>query len=142
MNDQLRAQVRQRANDRCEYWQMPLSGSVLPRMKRITSVRRSTAARLLWRTSAGPVRGAIGAKGTDIASLVPGTQRLVRLFNPRIDRWDDHFRANAQTLLIESLTDEGRVTAQLLGFNELERVLERQSLIQIGHYPVTRPRPK
>jgi hypothetical protein len=82
------------------------------------------------------------AKGTDIASLVPGTQRLVRLFNPRTDRWDDHFRISAETLLIEPVTDVGIVTAQLFGFNEVERVLERQSLFQIGHFPVTRQRPK
>jgi 5-methylcytosine-specific restriction endonuclease McrA len=51
------------------------------------------------------------AKGTDIASLIPGTDRLVRLFNPRVDRWDDHFRIRADSLLIEPLSDTGAVTA-------------------------------
>lgn len=82
------------------------------------------------------------SKGTDIASLVPDTLTLVRLFNPRTDRWEDHFRIRAETLLIEPFTDVGAATAQLLGFNEVERVLERQSLFQIGHFPVARPRPK
>ncbi len=82
------------------------------------------------------------AKGTDIASLVPGTERLVRLFNPRVDRWDDHFRIRADSLLIEPLSDMGAVTAHLLGFNEIERVLERQALVKIGHFSVARSRPK
>jgi hypothetical protein len=82
------------------------------------------------------------AKGTDIASLVPGTRSLVRLFNPRTDRWDEHFRISVDTLLIEPLTEVGVVTAQLLGFNEIERVLERNTLVQIGHFSVERSRPK
>src|SRR5580704_11448143 len=30
-------------------------------------------------------------KGTDIASLTAATRQLFRLFNPRTDRWPDHF---------------------------------------------------
>ncbi|MGD9635379.1 MAG: HNH endonuclease [Pirellulales bacterium] len=82
------------------------------------------------------------AKGTDIASLVPGTDLLVRLFNPRLDRWDAHFRVDPDTFEIKSLTEIGAATARLLGFNEIERVLERQSLARIGRYSVTRARPK
>jgi HNH endonuclease len=31
-------------------------------------------------------------KGSDIASILPETGELVRLFNPRLDRWGDHLR--------------------------------------------------
>jgi HNH endonuclease len=82
------------------------------------------------------------AKGSDIGSYVPGTQRLVRFFNQRTDRWEEHFRLNARSLLIDPLTDIGAVTVQLLGFNDIERILERQTLVQIGHYPVARLRPR
>jgi hypothetical protein len=82
------------------------------------------------------------AKGTDIASLVPGTDRLVRLFNPRLDRWEQHFRVNSESSAIEPLSDSAAATAQLLGMNQLERILERQSLIQIGHFAIPRLRPK
>ncbi len=54
------------------------------------------------------------AKGTDIASLVPGTQALVRLFNPCVDAWHTHFRFNEVTFVIEPLTDIGSVTSHLL----------------------------
>ena len=82
------------------------------------------------------------AKGTDIASLVPGTDRLVRLFNPRLDRWEHHFRVNMDSCAIEPLSDSAAATAQLLGLNQLERMLERRSLIQIGHIAIPRLRPK
>lgn len=72
-------------------------------------------------------------KGSDIASLSQQTGALVRLFNPRIDQWSEHFQlADFQ---IEALTEIGEVTARILRFNESERILERQALNIIGRYP-------
>jgi hypothetical protein len=82
------------------------------------------------------------AKGTDIASRVPGTDKLVRLFNPRIDRWDDHFRIDLDSLEICPLTDVGGVTVKVLALNQIERVLERVALVEVGHYPVSRRPPR
>lgn len=72
------------------------------------------------------------AKGTDIGSVIAGSQ-FTRFFNPRTDRWADHFDLNGA--LIEALTPVGEATAKILRFNEEERVLERESLIDIGRYP-------
>jgi hypothetical protein len=82
------------------------------------------------------------AKGTDIASLVRGGRRLVRLFNPRLDRWDDHFHLDPYTFAIVPITDIGDATATLMRFNEVERLLERKSLVLIGKYSAKRSRPK
>jgi hypothetical protein len=82
------------------------------------------------------------AKGSDIASIVPGLQAIVRLFNPRADRWAEHFRFDERSLRTEGISDIGAATAALLGFNEVERILERQWLAQIGHLPYARSRPK
>jgi hypothetical protein len=82
------------------------------------------------------------AKGTDIASLVRGGSQPVRLFNPRIDRWDDHFRLDLHGFEIVPLTNIGVATATLLKFNEVERLLERKSLVLIGKYSAKRSRPK
>jgi hypothetical protein len=30
-------------------------------------------------------------KGSDVSAYIPGTDQLVKLFNPRSDTWDDHF---------------------------------------------------
>jgi HNH endonuclease len=72
-------------------------------------------------------------KGTNIASIFPPTGDLVRLFNPRQDRWPDHFRIDGARIL--PLTKIGEVTARILGFNLSERILERQALLSSGRYP-------
>jgi hypothetical protein len=77
-------------------------------------------------------------KGSDVASIVPETGELVRLFNPRADRWGDHFgllRLVPSGITILSSTPIGKVTAQLLGLNDSPRLLEREALYQIGRYP-------
>lgn len=74
-------------------------------------------------------------KGSDIASLEPGTDRLVRLFNPRQDRWSDHFELAEDGVAIVPRSAIGEATARLLGFNHGDRVLEREALKQVGRYP-------
>ncbi|HEX3556608.1 MAG TPA: HNH endonuclease signature motif containing protein [Thermoanaerobaculia bacterium] len=71
-------------------------------------------------------------KGTNIASLSV-TGRLTRLFNPRQDRWSEHFRLVGVT--ISPLTDTGWVTAQILGLNREDRIEEREVLREKGRYP-------
>jgi hypothetical protein len=56
----------------------------------------------------------------------------VRLFDPRRQRWDDHF--TLQGALIIPLTSTGRVTASLLRLNVPERVIERRELLRAGRY--------
>lgn len=72
-------------------------------------------------------------KGSDVASLSPETGALVRFFNPRTDRWAEHFRFNGDW--IEPITSIGEATARILRFNDSERILERQKLAEIKRYP-------
>jgi len=72
-------------------------------------------------------------KGTDIASLIPIRNELVRFYNPRSDRWSEHFALN-QTL-IESLTAIGQVTIRILQMNHHDRMVEREILKRRGRYP-------
>lgn len=74
-------------------------------------------------------------KGSDIASLAPGTTTLVRFFNPRTDRWSDHFRLDSDGITIMTRTDTGEATARIFGFNTDGRLLERQALQIMGRYP-------
>jgi hypothetical protein len=55
------------------------------------------------------------------------------LYNPRQQRWADHFQL--EDAIIEPLTAEGVVTARLLRLNLDQRVAERRLLIAIGRYP-------
>jgi len=69
-----------------------------------------------------------------IASIFPPpNRRISSLFNPREDRWTDHFPIEGARIL--SLTKIGEVTARILGFNFPERILERQALLSFGRYP-------
>ena len=72
-------------------------------------------------------------KGADIASMSPSGSTVVRLFHPRLDRWADHFRFDADS--IQALTDIGEATVRILRFNSKERVVERSLLRDLGRYP-------
>ncbi len=72
-------------------------------------------------------------KGSDIASISQRTGSLVRFYNPRIDRWADHFRLDGAH--IQPTSDIGGVTARILRFNDSEQILEREALGAIGRYP-------
>ena len=72
-------------------------------------------------------------KGSDIATILFPDDTLVRFFNPRKDRWTDHF--DLVEGLILAKTKIGEATARILNFNASERVLRRQILIKAGRYP-------
>lgn len=76
-------------------------------------------------------------KGSDVGSIVMPLERNIfsRFFNPRIDLWSEHFAIdNSDEVTIVSLNDIGDVTVRILGFNSVERLLERQTLYEIGRY--------
>ena len=72
-------------------------------------------------------------KGSDIGSIVWETQRFCRFFNPRLDQWTDHFRLDG--IRIAMLTPIGEVTARILNFNHVDRLIERAELAAVGEYP-------
>ena len=74
------------------------------------------------------------AKGTDIASILPGTQALVRLFNLRSDCWNHHFRIIAGSFEFQPISDIGLVTINLLQLNQPDRVLERRTIAESGRF--------
>jgi HNH endonuclease len=70
-------------------------------------------------------------KGTDIASI-DRSGRPIRLFDPRRDSWDEHFKLDGP--VIQPLTAIGEVTAHLLRLNAAERVIERRLFQALGSY--------
>ena len=71
------------------------------------------------------------AKSDNIASL-DKNQQIVQLFNPRIDKWHEHFVWQGAKVI--DLTAVGEATIRILGINEPERILERQLFIELGLY--------
>ena len=77
-------------------------------------------------------------KGSDVGSIVPPLNSGVfsRFFNPRIDRWSEHFALDeSDGVTIKPLTAVGAATARIFAFNSSERLLERQALREVDRYP-------
>jgi len=96
ISQQLRREIRARAGGRCEYCLMAESLLVWGcEVDHILSRKHggATESSNLALSCARCNR----AKGTDIGSVHPESEALVRLFNPRRDRWDEHFRIDGSS---------------------------------------------
>jgi hypothetical protein len=69
-------------------------------------------------------------KGSDIASVDHVTGELVALFNPRTQRWTEHFSLNGGRIV--PLTAVGRVTERILQLNLSGRLEVRMKLAAAG----------
>jgi hypothetical protein len=129
MNPALRIQVRQRAQGRCESCQMPDWVTELPHQAdHIRALKHdgpTELANLCWACAR-----CNDFKGSDVSAFVPGTDRLVRLFNPRIDIWTEHFRWDEAVL--RGTTDIAQATIFLLRLNADHRVNVRWGLMDDG----------
>lgn len=62
-------------------------------------------------------------KGSDIASIDSETDEITPLYNPRRDRWHEHFQLKNAELV--PLTDRARTTIRLLQLNRSSYLEER-----------------
>ena len=69
-------------------------------------------------------------KGSDLASIDLDTEKIIPLYHPRQNLWSEHFRLRGAEFM--PLTAIGRVTIRLLQLNRLDRVEERQLLLDAG----------
>ena len=69
-------------------------------------------------------------KGPNLTGIDPITGDIVPLFDPRRDRWSDHF--HLQGPVIEGVTAVGRTTVKLLAMNNTRRI-ERRELWERRH---------
>jgi hypothetical protein len=128
----LRTAVVARAQGQCEYCQIYDSRELNPYPHEIDHIIAEkhggkTAAENLAYTCFPCNRH----KGSDIASFDPQTGNVIQLFNPRVQKWDDHFRLDKDGA-ITGLTAEGRTTTALLQLNDPLRVQTRADLIAAG----------
>jgi len=127
-------QVALRAGHRCEYCHAPEAVFNLPlEVEHIVPVFRSgddTAANWALACRACNLYNATHVSGND-----PESFAIVRLFHPREDQWEDHFRVAAESGEIEGLTPIGRVTVVRLGMNRAAQVVARQQWVRLGLFP-------
>jgi hypothetical protein len=72
------------------------------------------------------------SKGPNLSGIDPVAGGVVVLFNPRVQRWEDHFAYRVAH--IEGLTPIGRTTVEVLNMNERHRVQLREELIRTGEF--------
>src|SRR4029450_2461095 len=118
MAEQRRARVRRRAQNACEYCQLPQRASILPHQTDHIIAQQHGGAQEESNLCLCCLRCNL-KKGPNIASTDPEDQseyRLVALFHPRQQQWQEHFQLQEDGRL-EGLTPEGRATASVLEFN-------------------------
>ena len=76
-------------------------------------------------------------KGSDIASIDPETNEVTPLYNPRRDRWQEHFQLNDTEFV--ALTSKARATIRLLQLNRSDRLKERQLWIATAAVQLPEP---
>ncbi len=72
-------------------------------------------------------------KGTDIATATYPSRQFTPLFNPRTDKWNEHFGIDDG--MIFGKTEIGLATIKVLDLNHVERIIERRLQIESGSYP-------
>jgi hypothetical protein len=110
-----RAAVRKRAGARCEYCRLPDFALAPEDFHTEHIIARKHGGRdesdnLAWSCIFCNLY-----KGPNLASFDPDTGELTPLFNPRRDRWDEHFRLDGARIV--GLTRTGRTTTWLLEMN-------------------------
>lgn len=123
--------VRLRAGFRCEYCLLPEAADPLPFQVDHVRARKHGGA-TTFDNLALCCAHCNARKGTNAAGYDPQSDELVRLFNPRSDRWSDHFawQGSSQT----GLTPIGRATVAVLDTNAKDKRDARGGLIADGLY--------
>lgn len=76
-------------------------------------------------------------KGIQTDAKDPVTNRKVKLFNPRQQKWSDHFTWTNDGTQITGLTPCGRATVLALQLNNPYAVTVRQAWVSAGWHPPT-----
>jgi hypothetical protein len=89
---------------------------------------RTTSPNLAWACPSCNLHKADRVEVVDLASGI-----LVLLFNPRAQRWSDHFRWDGHDVV--GLTPVGRATVSALDLNQSRRRLIRRAEEMFGLFP-------
>jgi len=131
VSSELRREVYQRAHGRCEYCLLSQQDAFFPHESDHIIAEKHGGATTI-KNLALAYFDCNRFKGSDIASLDPDTGSLVALFNPRTQKWKEHFSFEGG--LIIALTPTASATVRLLKLNLPARVEARALLARQGRY--------
>ena len=131
MSPHLRRLVRNRAGGRCEYCRfheddLPLWPFHVDHIVAGQHAGSDDPSNLAW-----ACQRCNSLKGTNLTGIDPDTGRIVRLFNPRKQKWREHFAIEKER--IAALSAAGRATIWLLQMNIAEPRELRTHLAAMHH---------
>lgn len=135
ISERLRRQVSERAEGRCEYCLIHEDDSLYAHEIDHIIAEKHRGETILENLCLACLE-CNRAKGTDFGSFDPETDEITLLFNPRHQRWDEHFKLEG--VQITPLSPEGRVTVFVLRLNNEMRIRARRVLIDAGRYPLSK----
>ncbi len=128
----LRQKVAERANYCCEYCRLPEVSVLLKfQIEHIISLQHGGKTILSNLAYACPICNS--KKGPNVGTVLEDEETFTPFFHPRKHQWADHFEIREGVIFPRTNVGEG--TIKVLGFNDMERVLERIDLIKAGLYP-------
>jgi hypothetical protein len=125
MNAATRAEVRQRAGDRCEYCQLRQIDSPLAALHIEHIVPRKHGGGDELENLALACIDCNLRKGTNLTGVDPETGQITSIFHPRREKWDEHFQWQGIYLVEKSAV--GRATVQVLDLNSDDQLALRSS---------------
>ena len=127
--------VRLRARHRCEYCKMHEDDEpfLAFHIEHIIAKQHGGLTRL--NNLAWSCHGCNESKGPNLASVDDVSGNIVRLFNPRLQRWSRHFIWSGAWL--DGRTQIGRATIRALNMNAQHRIVLRELLLRLGTHPPT-----
>ena len=133
-SEKQKLEVRKRAENICEFCRSQADYSSQPfaieHIIPVVSGGKTTSGNLAF-----ACQGCNGHKFTHTTGFDPITRRKGRLFNPRKEKWSDHFTWNDDFSLIIAKTSVGRITLHLLKLNREGCINLRNALLAVGKHP-------
>ena len=78
------------------------------------------------------------SKAVAVTAVDLETDKVVPLFNPRTQAWDEHFEWVDDCALVHGVTPVGRATVSCFKMNRPRMVLTRRRWVQAGLHPVSK----
>ena len=126
-------QVRQRADDVCEYCRLPQASQEATFHVDHVSPRSQGGPTELANLALACVTCSL-RKSARTTAADPKSGNTVALFNPRTDDWSDHFAFTA-TWKVRGRTETGRATIEALGMNRSAIIMIRLELVLLNRFP-------
>jgi hypothetical protein len=133
VDQHLRDFVCERANDQCEYCRLPhdLEAFLPFHVDHIVAEQHGgddDPMNLCWCCQHCNLK-----KGPNLSSRDDITGQIVELFNPRTNKWSEHFKWNGPFLV--GNTPTGRATIRCLAINHPDNIAQRQAFFAEGVFP-------